>query len=366
MGFFNTIGHALWGTPLKVQALPTQLASPWAEPNNLMPAIVGELWDFPVELVTPEIALRVPEVNRALQAHQALVAPLKMSVYVDGEEAAEQPYWVSNTDSGIPRYICWTGTVKDLFLHGAAVLGAELDSFGSTVRDFIHVPAEHWEIDRETGRVVISDVIPAIYRQHAIYIPLGSNGLLVDGIDSVRQARKLELARQKRIDTPPAATELHITDVKYDEMTSEEREALAKSYAANRNKHAVAVTPSYMQVIDHNGQTVDLFENAKNSLRLELAQHAGLPASFLEAGKEGGSSGQMSYTNENGKASELWVFGSSRFAYAILARLSLDDVVGPNAEVRADLSDFMVPTPDQLSAESPVTAEAPEPPATEE
>ena len=108
MGIWNQLGHYFLGTPLKVEALPTQLASPWAEPSNLMPAIVGELWDFPVELVTPEIALRVPEVNRALQAHQALVAPLKMSVYRDDEELAEQPYWVSNTDSGIPRYICWT------------------------------------------------------------------------------------------------------------------------------------------------------------------------------------------------------------------------------------------------------------------
>lgn len=360
------------GLPPKVEALPVNLASPWAEPNNLMPAIVGELWDFPVELVTPEIALRVPEVNRALQAHQALVAPLKMSVYRDDTEAADQPFWVSSSASGIPRYITWTGVVKDLYLHGQAVLGAELDAFG-TVRDFIHVPRQNWDVDKETGQVIIDPtVIPAIYRQRAIWIPLGSNGLLTDGIDSIRQARKLELSRQKRIDTPPAATELHVTEAKFDEMTADEKEALAKSYAANRTKHAVSVTPSYLQVIDHNGQSVDLFEAGMNSLRLQLAMHAGVPASFLEAGKEGGSSGEMSYTNENGKASELWVFGSARFAYAILARLSLDDVVGPNAEVRADLSDFMVPTPDQLSAESPVTAEdpepveAPEPPATEE
>jgi hypothetical protein len=353
--------ETFWGLPPKVEALPTNLVSPWAEPNNLMPAIVGELWDFPVELVTPEIALRVPEVNRALQAHTALVAPLKFSVFADGEELEEQPFWVSNTGSGIPRYICWTGVVRDLFLHGSAVLGCELDAFGA-VRDFIHVPAANWEVDRETGRIEIDPAaVPAIYRQRAIWIPLGSNGLLTDGIDSVRQARKLELARQARIDTPPAATELHITDSKYDEMTSEEKEALAKSYAANRNKHSVSVTPSYLDVKDHNGQAVDLFEAGMNSLRLQLAMHAGVPASFLEAGKEGGSSGQMSYTNENGKASELWVFGSARFAYAILSRLSLDDFVGPNAEVRADLSDFLIPTPDQLSAESPVTADDSEP-----
>ena len=362
MGYFREV---ILGLPPKVSSLPANLTSPWADPNNLMPAIVGTLWDFPDELVTSEIALRVPEVNRALQAHQALVSPLKFLVYKDGVEA-DQPFWVTNTDSGIAPFIRWNGVVKDLFLHGAAVLGAELDAFGLP-RDLIHVPRAHWNIDKDTGTVVIDpNVIPAQYRQRAIYIPLGSNGLLADGIDSIRQARKLESARQKRIDTPPAATELHITDTSRDEMTAEERADLAQSYATNRNKYAVSVTPSYLDVKDHNGQKVDLFEEGMNSLRLQLAMHSGVPASFLEAGKEGGTPGQMSYTNENGKSSELWVFGSAKFAYAITARLSLDDVVGPNAEVRADLSDFVVPSPSQLSPESPVTEPSVDPTAVAE
>ncbi|WP_248242983.1 hypothetical protein [Microbacterium kunmingense] len=352
MGFWR---ETFFGLPPKVDSLPANLASPWAEPNSLMPAIVGDLWDFPVELVTPEIALRVPEVNRALQAHQALVSPLKFVVYQDGAEAPSQPFWTGNSDTGISPFIRWNGVVKDLFLHGAAVLGAELDAFGLP-RDLLHIPRQHWEIDKETGAVNADpSVIPARFRQRLIYVPLGSNGLLTDGVDSIRQARKLEQARQARLDAPPAATELHLTDKTFDEMTTAEKEELSKSYAANRNKYAVSVTPSYVQVIDHQDKAVDLFEAGMNSLRIQLAMHTGVPASFLEAGREGGTPGQMSYVNENGKASELWVFGSARFAYAITAALSMDNVVGPNSEVRADLSDFMVPNPDQLSPESPVT-----------
>ncbi len=360
MGIWNQLGAALLGIPASVETLPTNLVSPWAEPNNLMPAIVGALWDVPDEVITPEVALKVPEINRALQAHQALVAPLKLEVYRDGERLQEQPYWVTNTDSGIPRYITMHGVVRDQFLHGAAVLGCELDAFG-LVRDFIHIPRKHWDINSDTGKVEADEtVIPAVYRQRLIYIPLGSNGLLTDGIDSVRQARKLEHARQARLDAPPPGTTLTINGETYAGMTKEERAAMAKDYTANRKTHQVSILPESVKVDHGKDGTLDLFEQGMNSLRIHLAQHAGVPASFLDAGKEGGSAGQMSYTNENGKASELWVFGSARFAYAILARLSLDDVVGPNAEVRADLSDFMVPTPDQLSAESPVTAE-PEP-----
>lgn len=353
MGFwdFMTGGRAVQS----VISAPA-LASPFAPQNDLTTAIVSDWFGQPGEdgtiTVTPEIALRVPEVNRALQAHTALVAPLKFEKYADGERTAQQPAWTTGSDSGVPPFLRWTGCVRDLYLHGWACLGARLGEDGLP-DDLVHIPRTLWEVDTDTGRIKIDEAIPSAYRT-PILIPLGSNGLLVDGVDSVRQARKLELARQARLDTPPAAVELHLTDPRFDDDETGERADLARAYAENRRKYAVAVTPSYVEVKDHQNDAVDLFEGGMNSLRLQLAMHAGVPASFLEAGKEGGSNGQMTYTNENGKASELWVFGSSRFAYAIIGRLSMDDVVGPGAEIRADMADFMVPAPAQVSAESPV------------
>lgn len=334
------------------------LVSPFAPENSLEAAIIGDFFgQVPDSVITPEIALRVPEVNRALQAHQALVAPLKFVAYSnEGEELGTQPAWVSKSASGISPFIRWNGVVRDLFLFGWALLGAELDDATDLPKDFIHIPRSLWSVDNSTGSISVDESISLKYRQRLILIPLGSNGLLIDGIDSIRQARKLELSRQARIDAPPAATELHLTDPQYDEMTSQEKEKLAREYADNRKKFATAVTPSYLEIKDHQNQNVELFEEGMNSLRLQLAMHSGVPASFLEAGKEGGNPGQMTYMNENGKASELWVFGSAKFAYAITARLSEDDVVGPNAEVRADLSDFMVPQAALLSPESPVQA----------
>lgn len=352
MGLFNFLTGGLALTnPVAAPAL----ASPFSPPSSLESAIVGDFFgEVPNEVITPEIALRVPEVTRALQAHQALVAPLKFTVHHnDGEALTTQPAWVKNSDSGISPFIRWNGVVRDLFLFGMALVGAEVDSDTDLPRDLIHIPRNFWTISTE-GSITVDDGISPRYRQRLIPIYLGSAGILTDGIDSVRQARKLELARQRRIDAPPPATELHLTDIRFDEMSSKEKEKLARDYASNRTKHSVAVTPSYIDVQDHSASDVDLFEAGMNSLRLQLAMHAGVPASFLEAGKEGGSSGEMTYTNENGKASELWVFGSARFAYAITARLSMDDVVGPDAEVRADLSDFMVPPPAQLSPETAV------------
>ena len=344
MGLFNRAIRNAYAPnqPLSAPAL----ASPFSSSDSLETALVTDFFgEVPDEVVTPEIALRVSEVSRALQAHQAMVASLKFEVYRDGVKADVQPFWVGNSGIfGISPHVRMMGVVQDLFLFGQALLGATLGA-DDLPQDLLHIPRAMWTVEAD-GSITVDEGIPSAYRQRLIWVPLGMNGVMVNAIDSIRKARKLELAQQNRLDTPPPATELHITDTSRDEMTKKEREALAKSYAESRRKHATAVTPSYLQVIDHNGEKVDLFESAANSIRIQLAGHAQVPASFLEAGKEGGSNGQLSYSNTNDKNSELFLFGSSFYLRAIEGRLSMDDVVGPGAEVRADLTPITtIPAP---------------------
>lgn len=334
---------------------PIALASPYADTDYLAPAIIGDFFgEIPNEVITPEIALRVPEVSRSLDAHTSLVAPLRFEKWTNGTKDDAQPFWVANSDYPIMSpYLRWTGVVTDLFLFGWALLGAELDSETDLPRDFIHIPRDFWQINNDTGSIEVKDGIPAKYRQRLVLIPLGRNGLLVNGIDSVRQARKLELARQARLDAPPVGTELHITSVDFDNMTKKERRELVQAYVEGRKTGSVAVTPSYIELKERgtSGQ-LDLFEDGMNSLRLQIAMHSQVPADFLDAAKAGGGGGQIQYQNVNGQMSDLWTFGASRYAYAITARLSLDDVVGPDSEVRADMSSFMTPVPSVLDIEA--------------
>lgn len=339
----------LTGAPRAAYAPNSQpvLASPLSSSDSLEQAIVTDFFgELPSEVVTVEVASRVPEIKKALVAHQSLVSPLRFEKYVGGQRAEFQPYWVSSCGyKGVSRLINMKLLVAELFWHGQAVLGARLDTEGN-VYDWVTIPRKLWTLNPETSEIEIDPSIPAEFRMRAIYVPFGENGVMADGIDSIRQARKLELARQARLDSPPAATELHITDPNRDEMSSKEKEKLARDYSKNRAKYAVAVTPSYLDVKERgtSGQ-LDLFESAKNSLRLELAMHGGVPASYVEGGKEGGAGGQMTYQNVNGEPSEIWTFGSARFAQAIAAALSGGDVVGPNAEVRFDASVFAIPAP---------------------
>jgi hypothetical protein len=332
------------------------LASPYSG-DHLAQAIVSDYFgQLPGELVDRNVARRVPEVKRALAAHQALVTRLRFEKYAAGTPAARvelQPFWVGSCSyPGMSRWLAVKQLVEELYFEGFAVIGCWLDTEG-LVYDWITIPRNLWSIDQKTQGIVIDEQVPEAYRQRAVMVPLGSAGLMADGIDSIRQARKIEIARQARLDSPPAATELHITDTAYNEMEREEQQTLIQNYKEGRNKSSISVTPSYIDVKERGTTgTLDLFEEAKNSVRIDLAMHTGVPLNFVGAAKEGGGGGNVQYQNVNGESSELWTFGSSEYAVAIAAALSADVVVGEGAEVRADASAFAVPAPLSIDPEA--------------
>jgi hypothetical protein len=357
----GTFVNWLLGKPAPSISLGAPALAAPGSGDNLAQIIVGDIiGHLPQEAVTRDNAPRVPELKRALKAHQALVAPLRFEVFADDKAIAAQPYWVSACAyPGMSRYIAYKKLVEELYWEGFAVLACRLDVDGN-VWDWVPVPRDLWTMDTQTQAITLHESIPGEYRMRVVVVPLGARGVLVDGVDAIRQARKLELARQSRLDAPPAATELHVTDARYDGMGASEMETIATEYVATRKKTSVTVTPSYIEVKERGiGGQLDLFEDAKASLSRELAMHAGVPASFVESSSKGGG-GQMSYSNENDRQSELWTYGSAEYAYAIVAALSGDDVVGPDAEVRADLSHFSVPAPTSIDPEAGDTTPTPE------
>ncbi|WP_288967659.1 hypothetical protein [uncultured Microbacterium sp.] len=353
LGLFNFLTG---GVRLTQSAAP-MLASPYSG-DHLTQAIVSDYFgQLPGEAVDRVVARRVPEVRRALAAHQALVTKLRFEKYAAGTPAArseEQPFWVSSCSyPGMSRWLAVKQLVEELYWEGFGILGCWLDTEG-LVYDWISIPRHLWELDRKTLQYVIHESVPPQFRMRAVPVPLGSSGILVDGIDSIRQARKIEIARQARLDSPPAATELHITDPAFDGMELEESQKLIANYKDGRNKSSISVTPTYIEVKERGTSgSLDLFEEAKNSVRIDLAMHTGVPLNFVGASKEGGGSGgNVQYQNVNGETSDLWTFGSSEYAVAIAAALSADVVVGEGAEVRADASAFAVPAPLSIDPEA--------------
>lgn len=342
MGIWNWLVTGEWGTT--TTAPTTGVVSPWASQDSLETALVGEIFGVDPDVITRDTAMRVPGLKRAIQVHADVVAAPLVQYARGGVKVEPQPRWLQSSDSGIAPLIRTKGLVRDLALEGHALLGCRLDSFGQ-IDDAIHVPTSMWKLNND-ATITINEAIAPAYRQKLIYIPLGTPGILTDAIDTIRQARALDIARTVRLSAPPAATELHLNDSTRDDITAKEKEKLAKNYSDTRRKFSVSVTPSYLDVKENGAGQVDLFESATNSIRLDIANHASVPASVIEGAKTSGGGGDMTYTGKGDERSELYDLGSRQFADAITARLSLDDVCGEGQYIAFDRSaDFAVPTP---------------------
>lgn len=333
-------------------SVPTAPVSPWASQSSLQVALESELFGTNTEAITRDIAMRVGPLKRAVQIHASIVGAMPLIQYKAtvkdgvkvGEAVETQPRWLQNSNSGIPPLIRTKGLVKDLALEGWALLGCELATDG-TIADAIHIPkATHWQFT-SAGVVEFTKLVDPRYLGKLILIPLGDNGILIDGVDTIRQARALDIARRIRLESPPAGTELHITSDEFDGMSAKEQMKEVKAYADQRRKTSVSMTKSYIDVKEHSGEAIDLFDSATNSIRLDIANHTGVPASIIEGAKATGG-GDMNYTGKGDERSELYDLGSRDYADAIAARLSLDDVCPEGEYIAFDTSEaFALPTP---------------------
>lgn len=341
MGFWN------WLTGRPAPAIP---ASPYSTGGtDLVQLTVAELWgDIDPQVVTEELARRIPGLRRAHAAHCGLVASIPFAQYDRAVRLAEQPAWLSTSQSGRSPYLRWMDVTSDLFWWRWALLAAELGPDGYPV-DAIHVPRGYWSADANGDIQVDENIVPARYRDRFIAIDLGINGVLTDGIDTIRSARWLEQAWQKRAENPVAQTELHLTEEV--SMTRKEKLKMARDYEEGRRAYATSVTPHNIEVKQHGVASVDLFESGRNAVRLDIANIALVPASLIEGAKNG-SAGEINYSNETSKRNELYDFGTALFVNAIAARLSEDDVCPPGQSIRPELGGLMqVPTPTLTTVE---------------
>src|SRR5699024_7775679 len=140
----------------------------------------------------------------------------------------------------------------------------------------------------------------------------------IDGADTLRQARQIEAAYTDRLDNPVPLTVLSLAAERWDQWTAEERAAFRKSWIDGRRSSngSTAMKPDWVTV-DMPGQVqVDLYETGRNGVRIDLANHVGLPVSMIEGVRQGGGGGgtEMRYSGvENGtQRNEVWDYGSPR------------------------------------------------------
>lgn len=348
---FLTGGPALSSAPI----LPV---TPFSPQDSLTEITVAQLWPEhdTSKTLNDQIALRIGPVKRSYEIVCGVLARMPWRQYSRDGETAEQPAWLVTSKSGIaPRSLRY-GVVGDLFMHGWAVIGFELGADGYPA-DAIHIPRGWWSMDSRTGQITVDEAVEPRYRQRVVAIPLGygSNGLMVDGIEALKDARAIGAAYRDRIDNPIAQTILTVSSEEWRGWSKAEREEFRKMWIKGRQSSngATAMKPDFVSVDMPGAIPSDLFESGRNANRLDIANHAGIPADLLEGSKQSGG-GDIHYSTEAGGAqrNELWDFGLAKFADAIEARLSLDDVCRPGLSLRVDAGAYLTtpnPTTPQTS-----------------
>lgn len=334
---------------------PLGIASPWTPQDTLvrfaLDDALGGLLSESVAM-TRDIALRIPGVKRAHGLHVGMFAELPFYEMNGNERVTDQPAWLTNSASGVSPYHRMYGLGSDLFFNGWGCLG-----FTADMTDCLHVPFGLWSV-RDDGTIAVDErQIPEKYRARPVAIPVGygENGLLNDGLDTLREARQIEAAYVDRLNNPVPLTVLGIPLDTWQGWTEEERKSYRDQYVTGRkaNNGAVALKVSEFPIEFPDAATngVDLFESGRNAVRLDIANHTSTPAGILEGVRQGGSGGgtEIRYSGvQNGAGRhELWDYGlAKRFTLAFEARMSLDDIVPSGRSIRADLTTVVtIPSP---------------------
>jgi len=311
-------------------AATSAIVTPFAPQDALHTILVSELYPEhdTSKTITRDSALRIPAVKRAHDIHCSVLSRMPWRQYANDAEIAEQPAWLVNSRSGIgPRTLRW-GVASDLFMSSWAAIGFTLDA-GSPV-DALHIPFDWWGVD-DKGNVVGDERVPTQYRDLIVAIPLGygSSGMLTDARTSMSAARAIEDAYLDRVENPIAHTDIVLSRDMWEAWDPDERSEFRRLYVEGRKttNGAVSLRPDFTTINYPGAIETTLFESARNGARLDIANHAGIPASLLEGSRQGGGTDiKYSGVNNGAERNELWDYGLEKYASAIEDRLSLDDV----------------------------------------
>lgn len=288
--------------------------------------------------VTRDQAMRVPAVAAARDLICLQLASGALRQYRGAELVAKQPAWLYRTDSDVAPQIRALWTWDDLLFSGFSLWRRFNDSKGQ-IGDAVRVPVEQWDWDENFN--VLLDGEPV--RPADVILFTGWNeGLLLNASDAIKQALAISDAVTTRVNNPVPHTllkeemDLGLSDGSEDPEDNDQQKYVDSFAAARRNRTtgAVSYMPYGLTAVEYGTGGIELYEQGRNAAVLDIARHAGVPASLLEANSVSSS---LTYETQRGNRSIL----NDRLrnkALVMDARLSMDDVTPRGTRVAVDLS----------------------------
>lgn len=342
---------------------PTTLpySSPWAEPCGLPAILYRDLVDTSHGgFISRGAAMRLAPIRRGrnflvstisrlplvdLVLGQTVPAPADYATradYVDALAAfhATQPTWMYRSDDGASPQHRMTWMVDDLIFRPATLLATTRSESTGLPLTMQRVNFDRWTIN-EDNRIEIDEVVQS--DEQVILIPGLSEGILVDGVDVLRDARSLADIVRARLKNPVPL--LNLQQVSGEDLNETERKAMVSGWSAARQGENSGVAFSNRHVKpEAMGGDMDsaLMIEARNASAVDQARLIGVSASRLDAS---GVNSTLTYETTTGRNQEAMDFDLALYTLPIEARLSMDDVVPRGHRAAFDLTDFTAKAP---------------------
>lgn len=300
-------------------------------------------------------AMGVPPVSKGRQVICGTIAPLTLVKRDENGPTADQPSWLYRTSGILSPSHRMTWTLDDLIFYGCSLWlvsrERNLDGSVGKILDAVHVPFGLWEFGTDgvmrVGIDMAGNKLPEkrpVSSTGYIYFPSHVEGLLTRATTTLREGAKTHAAVANRAATPIPLVELHQTDADANLSDKKIRTMVSKFVKARNDPDGmVTFTPAAIELKVH-GDRADMggAVEAKNSIRLDVAAHLGLPAATLDGSL---STSTLTYSTQEGAEQTLQGIGLGPWMDTVTGRLSQDDVTEAGTNVRFDALALFTPNP---------------------
>jgi len=330
------------------------------------PNLIGDWWSYQAGVMRNR-AMSVPAISRSRDLMASVLASMKLKMYTevwnDTEgEMEEVPLaprsWLRQLDPEMPNNFLWPWVFDDLFFFGRSMLYITSRTKDGYMASATRLPQ---------GSITTPDANPpvwfgkskeiffnggAIDPKDVVQIFSPTQGMLYMSETTIATSLKLEEARLRNSSSAIPAGVLKQTGG--EPLSGSELAALAESFNQARATNQTAALNEFLTYTETTA-TPDkmLLIDAAEYQSKEIANLCNVPPYLL-----GISTGSYAYTNSAGAKSDLWTFGLSMYAEAIVAALSQQLPRG--TYVCWDTDDFLETQEEGMSNMQPVEEQSQE------
>lgn len=308
------------------------IRSPWSS-TTLSSVALADIYGADDLPVTRAEAMSVPSIAKARHLVCSVLARRPLVAYRGASRLGTQPPWLYRTNTQTHPNIRMLWTLDDLLFGGWSLWAVERNT-ARQITDAVRVPPELWSFGAD-GQVEVG--AGPVEAESVILFSGPFEGLLEAAPRTIRGAAAIERAWIGRAESPIPAIDLH--DTSEDPMEDDEVDAVIEAWATARSDPhgAIAYTPARIEARALGQSDPQMFVEARNAVRLDVANFTGLPAQLLDGSM---STASLTYSTQEGRRSEFIDYSLTMWLDVVEARLSMDDVTPRGTRIAFDLTDL--------------------------